>query len=81
MLMAVVVWNGSSVRVDNLLQRVPELELLTWGLQVMPVFFAAGAIANRMSLASSTAPASPGVNGCGTVSDGSSVRSCSTSRS
>ncbi|MCJ7438093.1 MAG: acyltransferase [Acidimicrobiia bacterium] len=49
-LMAVVVWNRGVPRVDNLLRLVPELEPLTWVLQVIPVFFAAGAIANRSSL-------------------------------
>ena len=49
-LMAVVVWNHGVPRVDNLLGLVPELEPLTWVLQVIPVFFAAGAIANRSSL-------------------------------
>ncbi len=59
MLMAVVVWRGTSLRVDNLLQEIPELKLATWALQVMPVFFAAGAIANRMSITSATARGEP----------------------
>ena len=59
MLMAVVVWRGTSLRVDNLLEEIPELKLATWALQVMPVFFAAGAIANRMSITSATARGEP----------------------
>jgi len=53
-LMAVVVWRRGVPRVDNLLALVPELELLTWVFQVIPVFFAAGAIANRSSLGAAT---------------------------
>lgn len=53
-LMAVVVWRHGVPRVDNLLALVPELEPLTWALQVIPVFFAAGAIANRSSLRAAT---------------------------
>ena len=50
-LMGVARWHGDTVRIDNLLADVPQLEVATWALQVMPVFFAAGAIANRSSLA------------------------------
>jgi hypothetical protein len=46
-LMVVVVWNGSSPRVVNLLDAYRSLRIATWALQVMPLFFAAGAIANR----------------------------------
>jgi hypothetical protein len=46
-LMAVVLWNGSSPRVVNLLDEYRSLQIATWVLQVMPLFFAAGAIANR----------------------------------
>jgi hypothetical protein len=53
-LMAVARWHGDRVRIANLLAEVPALELATWALQVMPVFFAAGAIANRRSLATAT---------------------------
>ena len=48
-LMAVVTWKGSTPVIGNLLAEIPELQVLTWVLQVMPVFFAAGAIANRAS--------------------------------
>ena len=47
MLMAVVVWNHDEPRVANLLDAYPSLRIATWILQVMPLFFAAGAIANR----------------------------------
>lgn len=54
-LMGVARWRGDSVRIANLLAEVPRLEIVTWALQVMPVFFAAGAIANRSSLARAAA--------------------------
>lgn len=49
MLMAVVVWNAARPKVLNLLDEYPALRIATWALQVMPLFFAAGAIANRGS--------------------------------
>jgi hypothetical protein len=58
-LMAVVVWDRGVPRVDNLLRLVPELEPLTWVLQVIPVFFAAGALANRSSLHTATTRREP----------------------
>ena len=58
-LMAVVVWNHGVPRVDNLLELVPELAPLTWVLQVIPVFFAAGAIANRSSFHAATVRQEP----------------------
>ncbi len=48
-LMAVVVWDGHVPRVLNLLDEYRALRIATWALQVMPLFFAAGAIANRTS--------------------------------
>ena len=48
-LMAVVLWQRDTPRVNNLLAEIPELKIATWALQVMPVFFAAGAISNRRS--------------------------------
>jgi hypothetical protein len=51
-LMAVVTWRGGRPTIGNLLAEVPELKIATWALQVMPVFFAAGAIANRLSYSS-----------------------------
>jgi hypothetical protein len=49
MVMVVPRWHGDHVRLANLLAEVRQLQILTWVLQVMPVFFAAGAIANRVS--------------------------------
>ncbi len=49
LIMAVVVWNGSKPHVDNLLDAYSPLRIATWALQVMPLFFAAGAVANRRS--------------------------------
>ena len=54
-LMVVVRWHGEKANIANLLAEVPELKLATWALQVMPVFFAAGAISNRLSYVSATA--------------------------
>jgi hypothetical protein len=50
-LMAVVLWQRDTPRVANLLAEIPELKIATWALQIMPVFFAAGAISNRGSYA------------------------------
>jgi len=47
MLMAVVVWDHEVPRVLNLLDEYRALRIATWALQVMPLFFAAGAVANR----------------------------------
>ena len=58
-LMAVVTWRHDTPRVGNLLAEIPDLKIATWALQVMPVFFAAGAIANRLSYASSLARLEP----------------------
>jgi hypothetical protein len=58
-LMAVVVWQHDTPRVDNLLAEIPELKIVTWALQVMPVFFAAGAISNRRSYTAAVARAEP----------------------
>lgn len=44
-LMAVVTGDG----VGNLLAVVPELQLLTWGLQIMPVFFFVGGFSHALS--------------------------------
>ncbi len=55
LLMVVVRWRGDTLRIANLLAEVPELKVATWGFQVMPVFFAAGAIANRRSFEASRA--------------------------
>ena len=58
-LMVIVRWDGDRPRIANLLAEVPSLDLATWLLQVMPVFFAAGAIANRTSSASADARGDP----------------------
>jgi hypothetical protein len=50
--MVVVVWNDGKAHVTNLLAEVPTLKIATWALQVMPIFFAAGAISNRLSYTS-----------------------------
>ncbi|MEX1008936.1 MAG: acyltransferase, partial [Acidimicrobiia bacterium] len=58
-LMAVVTWRHGTPTVGNLLAEVPEFKIATWALQVMPLFFAAGAIANRLSYASACARGEP----------------------
>jgi hypothetical protein len=58
-LMVVVRWEGERAHIANLLAEVPLLDLATWLLQVMPVFFAAGAIANRLSYESAMARGDP----------------------
>ncbi|MFN8026083.1 MAG: acyltransferase family protein [Acidimicrobiia bacterium] len=58
-LMVIVRWQGDTPHVYNLLAEVPLLDLATWLLQVMPVFFAAGAIANRISYGSAQARGEP----------------------
>ncbi len=58
-LMAVVTWRHGIPTVGNLLAMVPELKIATWALQVMPLFFAAGAISNRLSYASASARGEP----------------------
>ncbi|WP_329421241.1 acyltransferase family protein [Streptomyces sp. NBC_01268] len=45
-LMAAVTADG---RIDNLLAVVPGLQVLTWGLQVMPVFFFVGGFAHALA--------------------------------
>lgn len=47
--MALVVFSGSRAELSNTLAETPGLQLLTWGFQVMPLFFAAGAWANALS--------------------------------
>lgn len=48
-LMAYVTWDDGEPVLGNLLAELPSLQILTWVLQIMPLFFAAGAIANRGS--------------------------------
>ena len=47
--MALVVFSGSHAELSNTLAETPALQLFTWALQVMPLFFAAGAWANALS--------------------------------
>ncbi|MCO5312669.1 MAG: acyltransferase [Microthrixaceae bacterium] len=70
-LMAVVTWKGSTPVIGNLLAEIPELQVLTWVLQVMPVFFAAGAIANRASWNAAGAKARQGSTQEGSKQEGS----------
>ena len=58
-LMAVVTWTDGMPRVDNILALIPSLRIATWGLQVMPLFFAAGAVANRLGFQSASARGEP----------------------
>jgi len=58
-LMAYVTWDAGRPRLGNLLAELPALKILTWLLQVMPLFFAAGQIANGGSYAASRAAGSP----------------------
>ncbi|MEY3362115.1 MAG: hypothetical protein RL531_1834 [Actinomycetota bacterium] len=58
-LMAYVTWDDGRPRLGNLLAELPALKILTWLLQVMPLFFAAGQIANAGSYAASRAAGSP----------------------
>ncbi|MFM9371664.1 acyltransferase family protein [Streptomyces sp. Da 82-17] len=46
---AVATGAGGRVEVGNLLAVVPELQLLTWALQIMPVFFFVGGFAHAQS--------------------------------
>lgn len=46
---AVSTGTGGQVEVGNLLAVVPELQLLTWALQIMPVFFFVGGFAHALS--------------------------------
>ena len=47
--MALVVFTGSGAELSNTLASTPALQLVTWLLQIMPLFFAAGAWANALS--------------------------------
>jgi hypothetical protein len=48
-IMAVVAWPGGMPKLGNLLAAYPWTQLLTWGLQIMPLFFFAGGAANALS--------------------------------
>lgn len=54
-LMAYVTWQAGKPKLGNLLAELPSLKVLTWVLQVMPLFFAAGQIANAGSHAAARA--------------------------
>ena len=47
--MALVVFTGTVVTLSNTLEQTPFLQPVTWVLQIMPLFFAAGAWANALS--------------------------------
>ncbi len=51
-LMAVVTWDHHGLRGRNVLDLEPWTRWLTWALQVMPLFFVAGGVANAASWAS-----------------------------
>ena len=48
-IMAVVAWPGGVPKMGNLLAAYPWTQLLTWALQIMPLFFFAGGAANALS--------------------------------
>ena len=52
--MALVVFADGTTELGNTLAATPSLQLATWLLQVMPLFFAAGAWANALSYRSAT---------------------------
>ena len=58
-LMAYVTWDAGKPRLGNLLAELPALKVLTWLLQVMPLFFAAGQIANAGSYDAARAAGRP----------------------
>ena len=49
-LMAVVGWRGGRVEAGNAIALAPGLWLATWLLQVMPLFFFVGGLANLVSV-------------------------------
>ena len=51
-LMAVLEWDDGRLETSNLLAQVRPLQLATWLLQVMPVFFFVGGIVNRAAILS-----------------------------
>lgn len=48
-LMAVIVWRNGKIDGTNLLAVVPEAQLLTWLVQVMPLFFFVGGFSNSVT--------------------------------
>ena len=50
-LMAVIVWEGGRLQIDNVLESTPAAQWLTWIFQIMPVFFIVGGFSNAASLA------------------------------
>jgi len=52
--MALVVFTGSGAELSNTLAQTPFLQPATWVLQIMPLFFAAGAWVNALSYAHAT---------------------------
>ncbi|MCZ7537009.1 MAG: acyltransferase [Acidimicrobiia bacterium] len=51
-LMAVLEWDDGRLETSNLLAEVRPLQLATWVLQVMPVFFFVGGVVNRAAILS-----------------------------
>lgn len=47
--MALVVWHGGVPTLGNTLTHAPAMQLATWALQIMPLFFVAGGISNAIS--------------------------------
>src|SRR5664279_4972316 len=52
--MALVVFTGSGAELSNTLAQTPFLQPATWVLQIMPLFFAAGAWVNALSYSHAT---------------------------
>jgi surface polysaccharide O-acyltransferase-like enzyme len=48
-LMAVVIWQDGAISTRNALEGSPAIQLLTWVLQVMPLFFFVGGFSNLVS--------------------------------
>lgn len=53
-LMAVLAWRDGRFTGDNLLELDPDLQILTWAFQVMPIFFIVGGFTNGGSWASAS---------------------------
>ena len=62
-LIAAITWDGAGVRATNALAEAPALQWLTWGFQVMPLFFVVGGFANRAALLSHRRRGDAGADG------------------
>ena len=49
-------WNISDGQIGNILEQRPQMAVLTWGFQILGLFFAAGAVSNAAGLASAGSP-------------------------